>query len=355
MLTLEETLSSQNDLETLCLDRALETNELFTPNDFYGNSLILKAYAGLPFEYALKVIVPHGASPADSLWEAERNAPLPAILGYWPELQQLYARETDKVVIPSALSFLYLLELLKAQPQPERRGTIFFPSHSTHHIAVQMDFEALAEELTRLGDEYQPVTVCIYWRDFNLGHHLPFQERGLRIVSAGHIFDPLFLFRFYHLCSMHRYAASNGLGSQLFYSIKAGCSYFHLDTGEYSFAAEDYILKRDTATIPPAREATLKSLFSDPRPTMTAEQIAVVDYYLGTDHFKSPRELRRQFLYAEILDKVGFVVRNEGKAAHFIIPTYYRRCGQVCKRGLLGAGRRLSRLWKRGVAGLPSR
>jgi hypothetical protein len=40
------------------------------------------------------------------------------------------------------------------------------------------------------------------------------------------MFDPRFLVRLHHLCSMHRYACSNELGSHLFYAVKAGCSYF---------------------------------------------------------------------------------------------------------------------------------
>jgi hypothetical protein len=179
----------------------------------------------------------------------------------------------------------------------------------------------------------------MYWRDFNLGRHIPFQERGLPIVSAGHIYDSAFLYRFYHFCSMHRYAAGNGLGSYIFYSVKAGCSYFYFDKVGYSYKIDRKVHTDGLPAEAPAAELALKSLFGVPRPSMTAEQLKTVDYYLGAGYLKSPRELKQQLLYAERLDKVGFWVRNNGVGAHFAFPTYYRRLS----RSLLSKYRQLLR------------
>ncbi len=350
LLTLKDTLASQKDLGQLCADRPLQTNEMFSPNSYYGNDYVLKKYANLSQTYRLKAIMPHGFTPSeDFIWAAEAKSPLPVVLCWQPHREHVYISQTDKFVLRSAAPFLYIVEMLKEQPQPERKGTIFFPVHSTHYVTAQMDFEATAERLTQLGDEYKPITVCIYWRDFNLGHHLPFEKRGLPIVSAGHMYDTAFLFRFYHLCSMHRYAASNELGSQLFYSVKSGCSYFYFDKLKTILVADDHILRRDTATVSSGIEVALKSLFNTPRPFITTEQMSRVDYYLGTDYLRSPKELRSQLLHAEMLDKFGFLVYNRGKKARFVIPSYYRRVSmsQVAKLSIVKC--KLSRLWRRPV------
>ncbi len=345
ILTLEETLASQDNLSHLCADRPLKTNEIFTPNAFYGINAILKKYARLPQKYSLKVVVPHGVDIRDDhIWEADIKTLLPVVFCYPPYRERIYINQTSKKVILSASPFLYLVEMLKEQPQPARCGTIFFPHHSTHHITVQMDFEHLAEELTHLGDEYKPVTVCIYWRDFNLGHHIPFQKRRMRIVSAGHIYEPDFLFRFYHLCSIHRYSASNNLGSHIFYSIKSGCSYFRFDKVKCSLIADEHILKRDFEKPTPATELAFKSLFCKPQPFTTTKQLKTVDYYLGSDYFKSKSKLRKQLLSAEIFDKVVFFVHNKGRGVNFVCPTYFRRSVRIWKRRLLRIIRRLSRL-----------
>ena len=326
MLTLEETLASQNDLFQLCADRPLKTNEICRANAFYGIDTVLKRYAGLPQSYALKVVVPHGLHfTEDYVWESEAKALVPAVWCYPPYRERAYVSRTNKKVILSASPFVYVVEMLKNQPRPTRRGTIFFPAHSTHWNTVHMDFDCLAEELTHLDDEYKPITVCIYWRDFNLGRHIPFQERGLPIVSAGHIYDSDFLYRFYHLCSMHRYAASNGLGSHIFYSVKAGCSFFYFDKVGYSSEIDRKVYPDGLPKAAPAVQLVLKSLFGVPRPSMTAEQLKTVDYYLGASYLKSPQDLKQRLLYAERLDKVGFWVRNNGGGAHLTFPTYYRR------------------------------
>jgi hypothetical protein len=328
VLTLQDTLASQGDLSRLCADRPLDTHEIFEPNAFYGVDSVLKLYAGLPQTYALKAVVIHGVHLTDSwVWRAEAQAPVPVVFCYPPYRQLAYASCTTKEIILSASPFLYVADMLKTQPRPERRGTIFFPMHSTHWNTAHADYERLADELAHLEDEYQPVTVCMYWRDFNLERHVPFQKRGLSVVSAGHIFgDPEFLFRLYHLCSAHRYACSNGFGSHMFYAVKAGCSYFHFYNGDYSYdigpeAYADKLPETDTAI-----ESALTSLFSNPRPAMTEEQLRTVDYYLGTSYLRSPRGLRQQLLHAERLDKFGFVV-GAGQSRHFVVPTFYCRVG----------------------------
>jgi hypothetical protein len=344
MLNLQEVLASQNNLEQLCADRPLKTKEVFAPNAYYGISTILKDYAGLPKSYSLKAIMPHGiVFDEDYVWRSERVAHLPVLFCYPPYRRDTYVRQMSKRIALSASPFLYLVEMLKDLPKPDRQGTIFFPHHSTHRVTAMVDFERLAQQVASLGDEYKPITTCLYWRDFNLGRHIPFQKRGMRIVSAGHIYDPNFLYRLYHLCSIHRFAAGNGLGSHIFYAVKAGCSYFHLEGSEVADKATDPVVQHDISRTPAAKESMLKSLFGRPVPHVTAEQLKVVDYYLGCEYLKSPRSLRRQLLYAEVLDKIGFLVRNGSDTARLVIPGFYRRGGRSLKRVLLTTGSRLLR------------
>jgi hypothetical protein len=344
MLTLQEALAGQNDLEKLCADRPLRTREAFAPNAYYGNGRILKQYAGLPTSYSVKAVIPHGVVFDETyVWKAEARAPVPVVLCWPPYREQAYATLAGKKVIPSAAPFLYVLEMLKTQLQPARQGTIFFPHHSTHHITANMDFDRLAEALADLDAEYKPVTVCIYWRDYGLGHHLPFEKRGLRIVSAGHMFDPDFLYRLYHLCSIHRYASANGLGSNLFYSVKAGCSYFYFDGAVSRPLAEDHVRERDVSGTPASTELALKALFSSREPFATAQQLSAADYYLAADRLKSQVDLRKQLLQAEVLDKARFVWHTGAGNARLAAPTCIRRGVRRLGRKLLVAGRSLSR------------
>jgi hypothetical protein len=325
----------------------LETLELFRGNAFYGMARILKEYSGLPSDRPLKVVIPHGLvfSPSH-IWEAEVRAALPVVLCYPAYREAIYRAQTHKVVVPSASPFIYLLELLKTHREPSRQGTIFFPAHSTHSITAHADLERLAERLLVLDKRYQPVNVCVYWRDLKLGHHLPFQERGFRLVSAGHMFDPFFLARFYHLCSLHKYSASNAIGSNLFYSIKAGCSFFLIGGFDVTLVGDAAAIKRDTHSVTGQLDSSLWSLFGTPREQVSNEQLEVVDQLLGTAHFQSPEGLRRQLLQAEVLDKAGFVFRTETGRARLAAPAFFRRTARGLGRKLLSAGRRLASVRK---------
>ncbi|NJL55955.1 hypothetical protein HC928_12750 [bacterium] len=60
MITLAEILDQQQDLDSLCADRTLATNEIFTPNAYYGFDRVVKTYIGLPDDHVLKFVMPHG-------------------------------------------------------------------------------------------------------------------------------------------------------------------------------------------------------------------------------------------------------------------------------------------------------
>lgn len=272
----------------LCADRELVTNEICTWNAFYGIDYVIKLYAGSEEPKSLKVIVPHGIVFSDKISVYEKYNKAPAILNFSKHRKQPYEKKTIKKVYAGNAPFSYVCHLLKDQAPPERKGTIFFLSHSSHYAIVNTDIENIIQKLERLDAKFKPVTICIYWKDFLMGYHIPFEKRGYKIVSAGHMFDKQFLFRLYHLCSMHQYAASNSVGSNLFYSIAAGCSFFYLDAGEVKY---DFLLSTDKGFSSNDHINKLKTMFGIPQQSITVEQKQCTDDYLGLDHFLTPHEL----------------------------------------------------------------
>lgn len=308
ILTLEETLEQQEDLDSLCEDRSLQTEEIYWMNAVYGRDLVIKEYTGIAHNTSLKAVVPHGIYlTEDTIIEPDITGDLPVIFCHSRHEEKGYTKGVikygfQKAIFYSACPFLYVVELLKDYPKPEKKGTIFFLPHSTPQMQMETNLEALAEELSLLEEEYHPITICTFWSDFLLGSHLPFQKRGMKIVSAGHMYDPQFLFRFYHLCSQHRYACSSGLGSHIFYSIKSGCSYFHFNKQRYLYTTEDIVQKEYIDKWQEVENnSDIPALFPSPQALMTQEQMKVVDYYVGADYFKTPEELRYQLNLAEML------------------------------------------------------
>lgn len=341
-----EALEQAGDLEDVCHPRPLRTREIFAPNAFYGNDRILKIYAGLPLDYPLKIVVPHGITfNAGYSWDAERTAKLPAIF-YYGKRRIAASTKTGKAILPGVPPFAYVTRLLEEKSAHSRSGTLFFPSHSSEWIHVKNDFSELADYLVGLAPALQPVTVCIYWQDYLLGHHRAFAQRGLPIVSAGHINDPDFLIRLGHLLAQYRFAAGNGLGSHMLYALLAGCGYFHVsgfDARLHPAAAHVA-----TAAVPESDEMQrLEQIFRHAASPATDEQLACLEEYVGLENMQSPDSLRRTLLLAERLDRFGLAWRTDIPRMHFTVPRRYER--------MLLAFARRTRRWIRGFTAASAR
>lgn len=306
--TLADVLAEQRDLDGLCRDRELRTPEICWFNAYYGMDVVLKLYAAWPLDRPLKVAMTHGIQlHGDFVWEAEIGAPVPAMLVYPEHLVAPYRAKTGKATFRAAAPYLYAARLLESQPPPARQGTLFFLSHSSHWVTSRSDFDGIRQRLAHLPADCHPVTVCIYWRDHELGHPKPFAEKGFRIVSAGHIYDRAFLFRLHHLLSMHKYACSNELGSHLFYSIKSGASYFHLDGLRHVTADRDGSGEEPLhdLQLPTALRERVEMMFASPSPQISHERMQFVDAYTGAGFLMAPHELRAFLAFCERLDRIG--------------------------------------------------
>lgn len=296
MIGLAQVLDEQKNLNKLCANRGNPTVDRFRGNGFYGMADVYKTYARIPVETPLNGVVPHGPYLSDTwLWKAEAKANLPYIYCY-PEFRQaVYKRHTNKKIVLSACPFIYIEHMLKDELKPERNGTLFFPVHSSKCVSIQQDYNKLADKLVSIDEKYQPIDVCIYWRDYLAGAAEPFLQRGLRVVSAGHIYDRLFLYRLYHLLSQYQYASGNKLGSHLFYTVRSGCSYFNIDFS-YKFIASPRALRENCEDIKAERRNEINQIFEMQTQASTEKQQDMVNYYLGAAYFKTREELRREIL-----------------------------------------------------------
>lgn len=343
-----ETLEVQSDLNELCHDRELVTNEIFPPNSFYGQDFVLKRYAQLPEDRPLYCVAPHGADLELTLiWAPEYKADLPVILGYSEARRHAYRSISRKIVVPSASPYVYATRLLDQTSATPREGTIFFLSHSTHHLIENEDVERIARSLEQVDERWQPLTVCVYWRDFLLGRHEPFLRRGFRIVSAGHIYDPLFLFRLHHLCSLHRYSSGNRVGSHVFCSVHSGCEHIYFKelgppppfgVGKGDKAQELMVVEPSSTLHVP----DLRSIFLAADVGREAQSSATA-YFLGYESAMGSEELRDQLRGWESVDRFGYWRSPMGKVFRYFPPTAYVRSARRAARFFLGGFRREAR------------
>ena len=334
LLSAADAWNAQDDLAALCADRSLNTAEIFAPNGYYGFDQVLKRYADLPASYRLKAVVPHGTViDPGFVWKAERDAPVPAVICWEPQRRRVYEAAGGKIVLAGASPYLYLAKLLADGGPVRRTGTLFFPSHSTHHVEDAADYEQLAHRVSSLPDRLSPVTVCIYWRDLHLGRDAPFRRRGLRIVSAGHMYDPGFPARLHHLASRFAYAAGNEFGTHMFHAVASGCTYFHVGP-EASTDPNSLLARREPDGVPwiepdygrikPIYQE-MAAAFGTPAPEQATRQRRLTHFLLGSADLQSPARLRRTLLELERIDRWGPVLLGMSRGGHSIAPPSLRR------------------------------
>ena len=212
-------------LELLAADRKEKTVETFSPNDFYGHASLLKQYCGLPEDYIIHGVLPHGPCISSKIWEVEKNHPFRARFLLSQTQREVYQKQSNKDLYVIGSPLLYAARLLSDEVEAlrqEARGTLVFPAHSTHHITSQFDHEGFIRRLKRVAPADQPVTVCLYWRDIQLGRHHEYLEAGFQCTTAGHMFDKGFLERMLKIIVSHKTAVTNRIGSSSLFAAALG-------------------------------------------------------------------------------------------------------------------------------------
>jgi hypothetical protein len=230
--------------------------------------------------------VPHGVSLSSSfVWEAEAKCKLKQVHVFPRHRRKAYQANSRLKTIDGASPWLYLLRTKPAPRQPVIH-TLAFPPHSTHHVQVATDDDAYARFLAALNRTASPVAVCMYWRDIQLGRHNTFLRLGLRVLSAGHIFDELFFERLLHILQHSTTVHSPSLGSHLFYAASAGCRVTYEKRWNATHLAPGKIKKRDTSMADPEVVHSVVRAFSGEMGPKEQKQFA--DEFLGRNNLKTP-------------------------------------------------------------------
>ncbi len=194
-------------------------------SEWYGAGRCLKAYLGLPDAMPALVYVDHGVPIGDEPKDTDFHTGLPMFLIRKGRVSGLKRRcEKESYVMGSP--FVHYRRMRNVCIKPDAKGTIAFPSHSTHLIDVVLDWENYAESLLQLPEQFQPVRACLYWKDLLRDSHKPFLKLGIPVVTAGHMGDPEFANNFYEIISRCSFTTSNVLGSYGFYSVEMGIPFF---------------------------------------------------------------------------------------------------------------------------------
>lgn len=323
----------QDDLDELCRDRELETTELHPANDFYGQASIFKEYVGWPRDRSLKGIIEHAPQYNETMWEYDRDQLLPIVFVTNEQRAEVCKRLAKKPTQMIGFSGCYASRLLDegfGKPvDTQRKGTLVFPCHSSHLCKAEYSHERYAETISKIPDRMKPATICMYWRDYLHGAHSPYRDRGIRVVTAGHMYDHDFMLRISDLLRQFRFAVSNEMGTHVLLSILNGCifSYLPSDPIEYQWdsdeTAEANQVFRDEQCKKTIEES--ERLFAKLGQPIEMRQREFVERIIGYEHVKSPEKLLAIFRKAERLDQYMPINLRQGPRWKSCLPPVLQR------------------------------
>lgn len=286
------------DLFELSKEKPLITNELYPQNDFYGHATILKQYANVDKNYQIKAVIRHCPTLSkDQIWDSDLNSILPSMFTFSSREFKLYQSITKKILFSIGPLILYAKHFLKEeQLEVEKKrlqtNLLVFPSHSCHMINAVYDIDEFCRNIKKIGKEFNKVRICLYWRDVQLGYAEKFLNHGFECVSAGHIYDPLFLSRLKSIIDTSTVTASNNIGTHIGYCIIMNKPHYLFNCGHKYYNDKFKELKYDFSK-------ELWKLFSTFEMEISSEQREMVNQFWGTSQQKTAQEVQNLFKLTE--------------------------------------------------------
>lgn len=196
-------------------------------------------------------------------------------------LKKIYGIEAICIGNP----FMELRRKKSIEKDENAKGTILFPVHSTDLIKVKLNWIKYIEKVKSLPDEYQPISVCLYFKEILNGVDEIFLKEGISVYCAGHYYDPEFFMKFYNILKKFKYSSSNSFGSYALYSIEMGIPFFLFsdnDTIKFDNVGGDNQVPRGVYAL---QESSFDKYFSysieSEEPTIDIVHEIVLNHYVG--------------------------------------------------------------------------
>jgi len=293
---------TKETLEKLTAECSENTSEIFTPNDFYGHAYLLKKYCGINQEISLPGIYPHAISFRDKAWTNELKHPIPFLLLKSKLQSVVYSKYCNKpswiIGAPNYYAVRLIEDELK-EIQSDAKGALILPAHSTHHLTNNYDFNEFVKYLRDLPEIFEPITICLGWRDIQLKMHERYLKQGFECTTAGHMYDKEFFFRLVRIIASHQFAITNHVGTSAFYAAAMDLPVIlyrqKIETNPAKSDQSAYLLQEaKVRPYLPIVERFIETCIN-PDEQMIQHQKAIAQLILGYEDIKKPDELRDLF------------------------------------------------------------
>lgn len=272
------------------------TNEINTPNDWYGHAKIFKKFLELPDNYRFKFIIEHGLHLTEGIFDVDFESRLPSCLTHSKFRADVIKKYNTEVFyigpfIHYAQSF-YSKEKIASEKKRLGKNIILFPGHSVNYLIIKHDNNWFLEKVRKISKDYKNIRICLYWADIQQGFHKYYQNLGFECVTAGHILDPLFLPRLKSIIEISDLTISNDAATHVSYCIylnKPHIIFYKPPKVQANKGWSEFAHKYRTSK--PYSE--IINAFSEINFRITPKQKEIANEYFGLNAIKSKEEFKK--------------------------------------------------------------
>lgn len=197
------------------------------------------------------------------------------------------------------------------------KNLLVFPTHGTDDFVISYSEKVFLEKIMSMRQDYDTITVCIYW--WNLDDPLinVLKKEGCRIVSAGYREDTNFLSRLKAIIDLSDFAIGDSVGTNIGYCLERNVPfcYFEGGTKKQDFCFTD---EEDQAFVQKNTQIIKDAFLNADR--ISDRQLEIGNYYWGLNELKTPEEIYNIYLInKEITMHCMGILKNYGVYARKLL------------------------------------
>ena len=295
---------SDEELIYLCDIKTYSKNNipfLFWTTEIYGFGKCYRDWLNFPSFLPIPFYGDHGVDLSGDLALHEKNNKSKIHLTWNKFRFENKANSNFKKLLYITNPWVLYRRKQNIQLKDNRHGTIIFYSHTNIGIEFENDnHDSYFDDLSKLDPKFAPFVICIHMHDVNKGLHKKLRKYNYPIITVGNSLNQNFVDRFYDIIINFKYATSNKIGSQLFYSTEIGLPYFLY--GEppslINYTEINIPLGKVKSFDPISENLTneIRNSFCKPQQMITIEQKNLTTKILGLDSKININKLKYYFI-----------------------------------------------------------
>lgn len=270
-------------------------------SNYYGHAMSMKKYCGAS---RITSGIEHGIYLGNRITDAEKLRTTKSVIAMSKNRVESFQECGINKPVLAVGPYIHYTEGLMDTNSFNKLKTelgktlLVFPFHSGIFQTMSFDIDLLIDHIETNKKDFDSVLVCLHHLDVerNQEYTKKYEEKGYRVVCAGHKYDLNFLPRLRTIISLADFVVSNSIGTQVGYCAYLGKPQRILFDNS-SLEALNYLHVYSDTSGKIAYEQTMEIInaFKDNyQDIITERQKLVLEKYWGFSCIKSPSELRKE-------------------------------------------------------------